>query len=851
MSHVYLCYILRVTHSKLSVIMLSEAEVVLPVEPNNNNNSEELTEGNAGFVENVLGFEFSNCVHLPLITTPIEFEVGTRFYSMLIAVHFIEQYAFQKNFAIYKHKNETFPDGTCRKRVFKCDLGGRYKEDLSRPTMGKIRNKGSKKQGCMWQININRRTNSPIVAVTLFNNEHNHEISAETVKFATAYKNFSEEIIEQIEFYVVHGQCDATTIRNLLQLKYPDRVFLTQDLGNAIQRIKREKGLSMGDAASLLTKLLEFQANDPAWFVKPLLDDTSNRLIGIFWMSPEQREKWSKFYDIIIHDNTARTNKYNYLLSLFILIDNYNKSRLVAQAFVQDERQETYEWILQCCLEACEVPPLTFVTDGDPAMIAAASVVFPKTHHMQCLFHIYQNLPKNLRSCLGSLYQEFLKDFKEVQRSYCESVFERRSQDLAERYAAGGKYITMLLNRKHTWVKCFTSRHFTAGTQSTQRVESENALIQKAIQSSFSLLQVQEAIEKRLEFESINNRYSIWKTSTLQYTQPFIIETFFRSIDNIMKKYLTQPIHDAHYKQMCQSVCYRTHQVPISESDDNSFERFFDKEEDPAAEIPTEADEDRELDLQSLIAMVDPDDIIEIWKVYRYNYPKCYQYVILLNTEEHLCTCFMLITHGIVCRHFFKIFVESFKAYFHLTLIPYRWYKDEYISSIEDYSNEEVISNCPSNTLEFIHQKYIVNNPPEYSRRISQNQLKYGILMGEAKKAIQFAVQDGDDELIQFMREFNKRKEDQQVRANLIKQQEELVNNKQAICKANGTFIGSNQVLDPLKHQSKGRPPGKRLKSSTEPGSKSSSKSKEASDGGRKCGLCEKSRHYRSTCIKS
>ena len=67
----------------------------------------------------------------------------------------------------------------------------------------------------------------------------------------------------------------------------------------------------------------------------------------------------------------------------------------------------------------------------------------------------------------------------------------------------------MLLNRKHTWVKCFTSRRFTAGTQSTQRVKSENALIKKAVQSSFSLLQVQESLENRLEFESINNRYSI------------------------------------------------------------------------------------------------------------------------------------------------------------------------------------------------------------------------------------------------------------------------------------------------------------------------------------------------------
>ena len=137
-------------------------------------------------------------------------------------------------------------------------------------------------------------------------------------------------------------------------------------------------------------------------------------------MLPEQRERWSKFYDIIIHDNTARTNKYNYPLSLFILIDNHNKSKLAAQAFLQDERQETYEWLFRCCLEACEIPPLTFVTDGDPAVIAAISIVFSETRHMQCLYHLYQNFSKNLRSCLGkSLYQDFLKDFKVIQRSHC------------------------------------------------------------------------------------------------------------------------------------------------------------------------------------------------------------------------------------------------------------------------------------------------------------------------------------------------------------------------------------------------------------------------------------------------
>ncbi|CAB4446612.1 unnamed protein product [Rhizophagus irregularis] len=95
---------------------------------------------------------------------------------------------------------------------------------------------------------------------------------------------------------------------------------------------------------------------------------------------------------------------------------------------------------------------------------------------MQCLYHLYQNLPKNLRSCLGSpLYQESLKNFRAIQHSHCESVFEHRSVGIVEKYEAGKKYITtMLLNRKHTWV---TSRYFTVGTQSTQRVESENALI--------------------------------------------------------------------------------------------------------------------------------------------------------------------------------------------------------------------------------------------------------------------------------------------------------------------------------------------------------------------------------------
>jgi len=91
----------------------------------NNNNKEELKDS-ISFAKNIIGFEFINCNNLSLINTSIEIEVEIRFYSMSITVYFIKQYALQKNFAVYKHKYETFLDSTYKKRVFKYDLEERY-----------------------------------------------------------------------------------------------------------------------------------------------------------------------------------------------------------------------------------------------------------------------------------------------------------------------------------------------------------------------------------------------------------------------------------------------------------------------------------------------------------------------------------------------------------------------------------------------------------------------------------------------------------------------------------------------------------------------------------------------------
>lgn len=120
--------------------------------------------------------------------------------------------------------------------------------------------------------------------------------------------------------------------------------------------------------------------------VQPLINVDSNRLCGIFWMTASQILLWSRDSDVILHDNTSRTNKYNYPLSLFILVDGDGKPRLGAQAFLNDETQESYEWILQQTLDATGIEPQVIMTDMDLAMDAACHVVY-KMHIMYSTCH--------------------------------------------------------------------------------------------------------------------------------------------------------------------------------------------------------------------------------------------------------------------------------------------------------------------------------------------------------------------------------------------------------------------------------------------------------------------------------
>ena len=139
------------------------------------------------------------------------------------------------------------------------------------------------------------------------------------------------------------------------------------------------------DTGILLRRLYDKKIEDPCWVISLKLDLVTSSLTYLFWMSPEQHILWLRYHDVIIHDNTCKTNRYNRSLSLFTTPDNNLKTRIVAQAIVDDESQLLYEWVFRCVKDATGISPKVFVMDEDPAVNGAVVTEFPNTYHIHCI----------------------------------------------------------------------------------------------------------------------------------------------------------------------------------------------------------------------------------------------------------------------------------------------------------------------------------------------------------------------------------------------------------------------------------------------------------------------------------
>ncbi|CAG8833588.1 2236_t:CDS:2, partial [Gigaspora margarita] len=214
------------------------------------------------------------------------------------------------------------------------------------------------------------------------------------------------------------------------------------------------------DMSLLLIQLYEYKEMDSNWYIMPLID-------------PIRQYDTNKLLQLSI-------------MSLCFIVQNLEK--------------------------ATRIPPRVLITDKDLSMKHITAHNFSNTKHLFCLYHLSQNILKNLQGKLGKQYPNFIKDF----------------------YLA----------------------HNSLSEISTHRVEGLNNHIKTAINSSSTLLQVIEAIYQCIERETLNQQFIAWSQDRINYNNHIILQQVFPQIVSQIDQYLTLNLAAKQHKQIVQSSIY-------------------------------------------------------------------------------------------------------------------------------------------------------------------------------------------------------------------------------------------------------------------------------------------------------
>jgi zinc finger SWIM domain-containing protein 3 len=127
------------------------------------------------------------------------------------------------------------------------------------------------------------------------------------------------------------------------------------------------------------------------------LVDKEGHVNGLFWSDSQCQLDYEAFGDVVIFDSTYQTNLYNMTFVPFIGLNHHRSTVIFGCEIISHETSESYVWMLQTFSEAMSQKHLiSVITDGDLAIQKAIRVVWPNSNHRLCIWHIKQNIFRNL-----------------------------------------------------------------------------------------------------------------------------------------------------------------------------------------------------------------------------------------------------------------------------------------------------------------------------------------------------------------------------------------------------------------------------------------------------------------------
>ncbi|CAG8684653.1 9073_t:CDS:2 [Racocetra fulgida] len=213
---------------------------------------------------------------------------------------------------------------------------------------------------------------------------------------------------------------------------------------------------------------------------------------------------------------------------------------------------------------------------------------------------------------------------------------------LIEDYPAAASYLKHLYKSKKSWTRCYTSSCFTAGMQSTSRVESVNGIIKKDLDETMPII-----------------------------TPPNIYNTIFHEVDSELHNCVTLAITEKIQEQM-NYIDHNKKDIEFS-CETACIDEVFDLPQTSANTILNDFH----------------DQLASIWEVQHMTYVAPPQFVFLLKTGNYKYTYKLETISGWVCKHFLRVICTSPEAGFHINMINRHWLNNNVYGS--DLNNKNFI----------------------------------------------------------------------------------------------------------------------------------------------------------------
>ena len=197
---------------------------------------------------------------------------------------------------------------------------------------------------------------------------------------------------------------------------------------------------------------------------------------------------YDKYGEICIIDSTYRINLYSAPLLIISGINNEGRNIIFAIAIINNEREETFDWVFREFQKSVKESPCLAMIDEDTALRNSLQKTFTGMSILICLWHIQQNMKKH-SAFLNSNDEEkkikfliiplpFVKNKIKFEEDY-ETIVEYLEKNKHEKTH---KYMEAYYAKKERAQLIYVPVIFTTGIHTTSRAESTNSVIKKICQ---------------------------------------------------------------------------------------------------------------------------------------------------------------------------------------------------------------------------------------------------------------------------------------------------------------------------------------------------------------------------------